>query len=340
MTYEELAAKARGTMGPICNACPICNGRHCGSHIPGPGAKGSGNVACRNQEAWKDYRLAMDTIHEGFTASTETEVLGRTLSLPVMVAPIGDVTRHYGDRYDTATYNRLMLTGAYEAGTLGWTGDGLGADLGKESFDIIDELDGAGIATIKPWSMDRVLALVDEALAVRPAAVAMDVDAAGLPFLRGQQPPAGAKKISELREVAHRCHAAGIPFIVKGIMTERGAEKALRAHADAIVVSNHGGRVLDGVPATAEVLHDIASAVGRDVEILVDGGIRSGIDVFRALALGAHAVLMCRPFVVATFGGGSEGVHDYLSQLASELVDAMEMCGAERVEDIDRDMLW
>ena len=340
MTYEELAAKARGTMGPVCRACPVCNGRACGSQIPGPGAKGSGNVSQRNYEAWKDYRLLMDTIHEGYTASAETKVLGRRLAMPVMVAPIGDVTRHYGDRFDTATYNRLMLRGAREAGTLGWTGDGLGADLGKESFDIIDELEGCGIVTIKPWSMDRVDALVDEAIAVRPAAIAMDVDAAGLPFLRGQQPPAGAKKTSELREVAHRCHASGVPFVVKGIMTEQGAAKAIRAHADAIVVSNHGGRVLDGVPSTAEVLPDIVNAVGRDVEVLVDGGIRSGIDVFRALALGARAVLMCRPFVVATFGGGSDGVRDYLTQLAGELVDAMEMCGAERVRDITSDMLW
>ena len=69
MTYEELAAQARGTMGPYCRACPVCNGRGCAAQIPGPGAKGSGNVAARNYEAWKDYRLAMDTIHDGFAAS-------------------------------------------------------------------------------------------------------------------------------------------------------------------------------------------------------------------------------------------------------------------------------
>lgn len=340
MTYAELAAAARGTMGPVCKACPICDGRACGSRIPGPGSKGSGNVAARNHEAWKDYRLAVDTIHEGFEPSCEVELLGTRLSVPVLVAPIGDVTRHYGDRYTTAQYNELVLTGAAQAGTLALTGDGLGADIQREALGVISHLGGAGIPTIKPWSMNVVFELLEKALAVHPAAVAMDVDAAGLPFLRGQEPPAGAKSVRELREIAHRCHAAGTPFVVKGIMTERGAEKAVRAHADAIVVSNHGGRVLDGVPATAEVLPEIVDAVGRDVTILVDGGIRSGIDVFRALALGARAVLMCRPFVVAAYGGGADGVHAYLNQLAAELVDAMQMCGAATVSDIERDMLW
>ena len=101
-----------------------------------------------------------------------------------------------------------------------------------------------------------------------------------------------------------------------------------------------GGRVLDGTPATAEVLPDIVSAVGDEVEVLVDGGIRSGLDVFRAIALGARACLVCRPFVVAAFGGGERGVRDYLGQLRSELTDAMEMCGTPSLRDISREALW
>ena len=79
--------------------------------------------------------------------------------------------------------------------------------------------------------------------------------------------------------------------------------------------------------------------VSGDVSILVDGGIRSGLDVFRALALGAQAVLMARPFVVAIYGGGKQGAKDYLAQLADELRDTMEMCGAATIRDIDEDML-
>ena len=91
--------------------------------------------------------------------------------------------------------------------------------------------------------------------------------------------------------------------------------------------------------ATATVLPEISRAVGDDLAVLVDGGIRTGVDVFRALALGASAVLMCRPFVVAMYGGGEQGVRDFLGQLKDELADAMEMCGAETVSDVTDDLV-
>lgn len=98
----------------------------------------------------------------------------------------------------------------------------------------------------------------------------MDIDAAGLPFLKNLTPPAGSKNVEELAEIIR---AAGVPFIVKGVMTVKGAQKAKKAGAAAIVVSNHGGRVLDQCPATAEVLPEITDAVGGSMKILVDGGI-------------------------------------------------------------------
>lgn len=130
-----------------------------------------------------------------------------------------------------------------------------------------------------------------------------------------------------------------MPFLVKGIMTVRGALKAKRAGAAGIVVSNHGGRVLDQCPATAEVLRDIVEAVGEDMTVLVDGGIRSGTDIFKALALGARAVVIARPFVTALYGAGAEGVRIYVDKLAAELEDTMEMCGAHSLGEITRDMV-
>ena len=168
-------------------------------------------------------------------------------------------------------------------------------------------------------------------------AVAMDIDGAGLPFLKNLTPPAGSKTVDELREVAEM---AGVPFIIKGIMTRRGALKAKDAGAAAIVVSNHGGRVLDQCPATAEVLEEIALAVGDSMKIFVDGGIRSGVDVFKALALGADAVIIARPFVTAVYGGAEEGVKSYIEKLGTELEDTMKMCGVTSLEEIDRDCVW
>ena len=162
----------------------------------------------------------------------------------------------------------------------------------------------------------------------------MHSDAAGLPFIQILTPPAGSKSVEELHAIAE---AAGVPFIVKGIMTVKGALKAKEAGASAIVVSNHGGRVLDQCPATAEVLEEIALAVAGSMKILVDGGIRSGADVFKALALGADAAIIARPFVTAVYGGGREGVESCIQKIGGELADTMAMCGVSSLSEITRD---
>ena len=133
--------------------------------------------------------------------------------------------------------------------------------------------------------------------------------------------------------------AAGAPFIIKGIMTVKGALKALEAGAAGIVVSNHGGRVLNDCMATADVLPQIVEAVGGKMKIFVDGGIRTGTDVFKALALGADAVIIARPFVVSIYGAGAEGVDSYVAKLYGELEDAMTMCGARNLKEITPDMV-
>ena len=121
-------------------------------------------------------------------------------------------------------------------------------------------------------------------------------------------------------------------------MTVAGAVKARDAGAAGIIVSNHGGRVLDQCPATAEVLPEIAEAV-PDMTILVDGGIRSGVDVFKAIALGADAVVIARPYVTAVYGGADEGVKLLTDKLGAELADTMKMCGAPRLSDIKESMV-
>src|SRR5699024_1660582 len=99
------------------------------------------------------------------------------------------------------------------------------------------------------------------------------------------------------------------------------------------------GRVLDQCPGTAEVLPEIVEAVGTEMTILVDGGIRTGMDVFKALALGANGVLIARPFVNMVYGGGAEGVQVYVNKLKAELEDTMAMCGAHSLKEIDRSMV-
>ena len=332
MNYNEVMAQARGNMGK-CKACPVCNGIACRNTVPGPGAKGVGDTAIRNYEIWQRIRVNMDTLCPGGDADTSYTLFGRSFAAPIFAGPVGAVTMHYSDLYNDQTYNAALVSGCAEAGIAAFTGDGLDANVMVQATKAIGQVGGMGVPTVKPWN----LALIQEKMAMVKEsgafAVAMDVDAAGLPFLRGMNPPAGSKTVEQLREIKQ---IAGLPFIVKGIMTVQGAIKSLEAGADAILVSNHGGRVLDGCPATAEVLPEIVAAVDGRVPVLVDGGIRSGTDVFRALALGAQAVVIARPFVCAVYGGGAEGAKGYADKIRTELADTMQMCGVHKLSEIDR----
>ena len=336
MTYEEVLKNARTCVGDICKACPVCNGKACGNKIPGPGAKGTGTVAIQNYDAWQKLCVNMDTICENKPVDLTFKVFGQTFKYPIFAAPIGAMKLHYGDKYDDLEYNDILVSACANAGIAAFTGDGTNPAVMEGATKAIQAAGGKGIPTVKPWDVNTLaekFALVKESGAF---ACAMDVDAAGLPFLKNLTPPAGSKSVEEMKEIIAN---AGVPFILKGIMTVKGALKAKEAGASAIVVSNHGGRVLDQCPPTEEVLAEIVDAVGNDMKVFVDGGIRSGVDVFKALALGADAVLIGRPFVTAVHGGASEGVDALTAKLAAELSDTMAMCGAHSLDEITRDMV-
>jgi L-lactate dehydrogenase (cytochrome) len=128
-------------------------------------------------------------------------------------------------------------------------------------------------------------------------------------------------------------------FVLKGILDPEDAREAAKAGADGIVVSNHGGRQLDGVPSAAAMLPGIADAVGDRLTVLADGGIRSGLDVVRMLALGAKGVLLGRAWAWALGAGGEAGVAHLLSLIEAEMRVAMALTGCTRVADIDRNIL-
>lgn len=338
MTYQEVLEKARQQLGPYCKGCAVCNGRACGNRMPGPGAKGVGDTAIRNYDKWAEIRVNMDTLCENFVPDTQCEMFGRSFRYPIFAGPVGAVRLHYSDLYTDMGYNEVLVRGCAAEGIAAFTGDGSDPEVMRMATQAIAEAGGSGVPTIKPWNLEVIREKMALAKASGCFAMAMDVDAAGLPFLKNMEPPAGSKSVEELRQIVEM---AGVPFIVKGVMTVRGALKAKEAGAAAIVVSNHGGRVLDQCPATAEVLPEIAAALkGSGVKVLVDGGIRSGVDVFKALALGADGVLIARPFVTAAYGGGEEGVRLYIQKLAAELTDTMQMCGARSLAEIGPDSVW
>ena len=336
MDYSEVLINARKNIGPNCKVCPECNGLACGNLMPGPGSKAPGNGANDNWRAWRGIKLNMDTIVQDSAVNTGTELLGRQLSMPLISAPVGSLKAQYNPTDDIRDFNICCAEAAERCGIAASFGDGLDARVFPHGCEVSRAHGSVSIPVINPLSMETVMTNLDIVNSVMPFAVSLVVDSAGLPHLKKISPDAGSKSIEQLREV---CRYAKMPVIIKGIMTPQSALKAGDAGAAAIIVSNHGGRVLAGTPATAEVLPEIVDAVGGRVKIIVDGGIRSGVDIFRALALGADAVMICRPFLISYYGGRTEGIVSYIEKLRAELVDTMYMCGARRIADIDRSMI-
>jgi L-lactate dehydrogenase (cytochrome) len=128
-------------------------------------------------------------------------------------------------------------------------------------------------------------------------------------------------------------------LLLKGVLDPEDARDAMRFGADGIVVSNHGGRQLDGAIPTARALPHVVDAVGDDLTILVDGGIRSGLDVVRMLALGARGVLLGRAYIYALGAAGQCGVSHLLELFASDMRVTMTLIGAKTVHEITRDCL-
>jgi L-lactate dehydrogenase (cytochrome) len=131
----------------------------------------------------------------------------------------------------------------------------------------------------------------------------------------------------------------GGPFAIKGLMSDDDARRTVDVGATAVIISNHGGRQLDGAAAPVEVLPEIAKAVGNQVEVILDGGVRRGVHVLKALALGAKACSIGRPYLFGLSAGGEEGVAKALNILRTELIRAMKLSGCADVRDIDRDIV-
>lgn len=336
MDYNQVLAEARKNIGPNCKACPVCNGLACGNTMPGPGSKAPGNGAHDNWKAWQGIKLDMDCIAPSGGVDTSLDFLGRQLAFPLMTGPIGSIKWQYNPESDVRDFNRDVAAVSQKLGIAGAFGDGIEAGVYVDSLKYSADFGGVSVPILNPYSDAEIKEKIAMANAAGVFAVGVVIDSAGLPHLRQKDITAGTKTVEQLR-MLKACSNA--PFIVKGVMSAKTALKAVEAGADAIIVSNHGGRVLPFSPATAEVLPEIAEAVKGKTKIIVDGGIRTGFNMFKALALGADAVMICRPILTAWYGAGREGIEIYVNKLKAELEDAMYMCGARKLSDITRDMI-
>ncbi|WML35810.1 alpha-hydroxy-acid oxidizing protein [Clostridium sp. OS1-26] len=331
MNYKELLKSARENLNGSCRVCPVCNGKACAGEVPGMGGKGTGDAFLANVEALDSYKLNMRVIHDAKDPDTSIELFGKKMDVPVFAAPVSGTTLNMGGKFTEEEYISWVIGGCLDSGVYPMVGDTAVDSFLITNLEQLKKFNGEGIAIIKPWENSNVIKKIKLAEEAGAFAVGMDIDAAGLITLALHGKPVGPKTVEDIKEIVN---STKLPFILKGVMTADEAELAVKAGVDAIVVSNHGGRVLDQTPGVADVLPEIAQAVKGKVTILADGGVRNGVDVLKMIALGADAVLIGRPFVTASFGAQREGVKLYVDTLKSELKSAMVLTGCKTVKDV------
>jgi 4-hydroxymandelate oxidase len=269
-----------------------------------------------------------------------TDVLGTRIAFPVLVAPWAYQGRAHTDG------ERGTVRGAARAGT-----------IAVVSSTAVDDMEGIAAASDGPkwWQLylfsDPALSaeMLGRAVASGYQAICWTVDfpVAGLrhrdtrsgfvmPFAPGD---AYESNLTWDHLTFVREHAPGLPVLVKGILTAADAALAIEHEVDGIVVSNHGGRQLDPSPASLDVLPDVVEAVAGRVPVLMDGGIRRGTDVVKAISLGAAAVLVGRPVVWGLAAEGEDGVADVLGILRAEVENAMALTGCRTVAEIGPDLV-
>ena len=316
-------------------------------------AGGSGDEVSVDEAepAWRRYRLRPHVLRDVGEVDTSLELLGTRLRTPVLVAP----TALHGLAHPDA--ERATAKGAADAGSLLVVSTRASLELEQ--------------VPVGPWWFqvyvlrDRGLtrALVDRAVAAGASALVVtgDTPRVALKKRTGAPPrdPAALAGLAQHRAagreeddadveqdpgadlsvVAQLAEQSGLPVLVKGVLRGDDATACLEAGAAGVIVSNHGGRQLDRAVPTAQALPEVVDAVGDRAPVLVDGGLRSGVDVLTALALGARAVLVGRPVLWGLAAGGADGVRDCLDALTADLEEAMALAGAPALAAVTHDLL-
>ena len=337
MEWSELKANAKERFNGACRVCPVCNGIACAGEVPGMGGVGTGTAFRNNFNALADIKLNLRTVHRVNAPIVSTTLFGQELSMPVLAAAVGGTSVNMKCTMTDAEYSSAVVTGSVQAGVMGMTGDGPNPASFQSGLTAIRAEQGRGIPIIKPREPEQIVKLANEAAHAGAVAFGIDIDAAALINMTRMGQPVGPKSFAELEYIKRN---ARIPFIVKGIMTVDEALACVEAGVDAIVVSNHGGRAMDHTPGTAEVLPAIAKAVQGRLVVMADGGVRTGIDVLKMLALGAEFVLVGRPVIIGAIGGAAEGVKMVMDRIAGELRTAMVLTGTSDVRAVTSRVIY
>lgn len=310
-----------------------------------------------NREKYRDIALQQQVLRDLSGLDCSTTLLGQKMSTPIMLAPTAS---------QRLSHPEGELATARGAGAFGAT-----MVLSSGSNTAVEEV--MAVASHPVWFQlyvfkDRGLsrALIERVQAAGVKAICVTVDSpldgprnrqmrspftlppgVGYPHYVGVTEPGSVQTIDLVqplnliwRDIEWMRSFMTVPLLLKGVMNPADAQTGINAGADGIIVSNHGGRNLDTQPATIEALPRVVEAVAGRVPVIVDGGIRRGTDIVKAIALGAAAVHIGRPYVYGLASFGSEGVTHVLKILQQELLMAMSLLGCPTIQSINRSILW
>jgi 4-hydroxymandelate oxidase len=315
--------------------------------------------ANENITVWRTLRLRPRVLNDIANVDTRVTLLGSSVPTPILVAPTG---RH---KLFNVEGERATARGASAAGCAYV----MASNANVTIEDVADERRGAPQwFQLYYWpNRTEVEALIDRIAAAGFTALVLTADAPvggwspraardqhepspdilnvnmpGSPMARTFYHPDFVGKVlypATWRELEWLAKRSPMPVIVKGVLRADDALRCVECGARAIMVSNHGGRHLDTTVTTAAAIGEIAAALSGKAEVYVDGGIRRGTDILKALALGARAVMIGRPVIWGLTVQGADGVRDVLDHLRAELVRAMQLCGAASLTDVTADLL-
>jgi 4-hydroxymandelate oxidase len=301
---------------------------------------GAGLSFRNNFLALSKYKLKTRLISEHKQPVLETTFFGKKIEMPLLAASMSGLSYVSDMTEDEFAYR--ILEGARLAGTIGFTGHTSKDYKIHPGIEALKRVEGHGVNIFKPQSQETILDLIKQSEREKAVAVGIDIDGAGSVNFTMAGKPVYRKTIDELKELKRSTH---LPFIVKGIMCVEDALAASEAGADAVGVSNHGGRVLDSTPGVADVLPDIVKALratkkGRRIVVNADGAVRTGYDAVKLLALGADFALIGRPLARQALEEGVEGIKRILDFIKTDIRKAMIMTSCNSLEDINDKILY
>lgn len=290
------------------------------------------------EQAWQALRLRPRVLRDVSRVDTAVELLGVRLRTPVLAAP----SAAHGLAHPEG--ERATARGVADAGSLlvlSTRSSVPVSDVGApgpwwwQAYVVRDHERTRSRARLAAEAGAGAVVLTGDVPYLGRRAGATRLDLTGRPLPGDEQDPSiGVEAISLLADAS-----GGLPVLVKGVLRGDDALACLDAGAAGVVVSNHGGRQLDRAAPTAQVLAEVVDAVAGRAPVLVDGGLRSGLDVLCALAVGADAVLLGRPVLWALAAGGADAVRDCLDAVTDELAHCMGLAGCTSLGEIGRDLL-